>query len=62
MGMTVQMYDSFQMKVLLAHKGLMLIFSIFVAATKQLYEWFCPSVCHTFFHYVAIIVSSSNFE
>ena len=38
----------------------------FLAATKQLYEWFSPSarpsVRHTFFHYVPIIVSSWNFQ
>ena len=48
---------------------------IFLAATKQLYEWFslsvcpsvCPSVCSSvcpshLFHYVPIIVSSWNFQ
>ena len=39
----------------------------FLAATKQLYEWFSPSVCLSvclwrLFHYVLIIVSSWNFQ
>ena len=38
--------------------------SWFLAATKQLYEWFSPSdsVPSHLFHYVAIIVSSWNFH
>ena len=38
--------------------------NIFLAATKQLYEWFSPSVCPsvTPFHYVPIIVSSWTFS
>ena len=38
---------------------------IFIAATKQLYEWFSPSVrlsVTRFFVYVLIIVSSWNFQ
>ena len=36
---------------------------IFLAATKQLYEWLSPSVCLLhLFHYVPIIVSSQNFQ
>ena len=39
----------------------------FLAATKQLYEWFSPSVRLSvylwhLFHYVPIIVSSWNFQ
>ena len=35
----------------------------FLAATKQLYEWFSPSVCPShLFDYVPIIVSSRNFQ
>ena len=39
----------------------------FLAATKQLYEWFSPFVCLSpcpphLFHYVPIIVSSWNFQ
>ena len=37
---------------------------IFLAATKQLYDWFSPSVCpsvrHTFFHYVPIVMKLSD--
>ena len=36
--------------------------ALFLAATRQLYEWFSPSVCHYFFYYVHIIVSSCNFQ
>ena len=41
--------------------------SPFLAATKQLYEWFSPSVCLSvrlshLFDYVPIIVSSWNFQ
>ena len=44
--------------------------SLFLTAIKQLYEWFSPSVrpsaclsvCHTFFHFVLITVSSWNFQ
>ena len=41
--------------------------STFLAATKQLYEWYflsvCPSVCPShFFYYVPLIVSSWNFQ
>ena len=40
---------------------------VILAATKQLYEWFSPSVCLSvplshFFYYVPIIVSSRNFQ
>ena len=40
---------------------------IFLAATKQLYEWYFPSVCPSvclshLFDYVPIIVSSWNFQ
>ena len=37
---------------------------LFLAATKQLYDWFSPSVCPsvTPFHHVPIIVSSWNFQ
>ena len=36
---------------------------LFLAATKQLYEWFIPSVCLShLFHYVSIIVSPWNFQ
>ena len=40
---------------------------MFLAATKQLYEWFSPSVCPSvcpshLFDYVPIIVSSQNFQ
>ena len=35
----------------------------FLAATKQLYEWFSPSVClSTIFRYVPVILSSSNYQ
>ena len=35
----------------------------FLAATKRLYEWFCPSVRPShLFDYVPIIVSSWNFQ
>ena len=35
----------------------------FLAATKQLYEWFSPSACLSYlFDYVPIIVSSRNFQ
>ena len=36
----------------------------FLAATKQLYEWFGPSVCPSvcLFHYVPITVSLWNFQ
>ena len=46
-------------------------FSLFLAATKQLYKWYFPSVCLSvrpsvrlshLFDYVPIIVSSSNFQ
>ena len=42
-------------------------FNIFLAATKQLYKWYFPSVCLSvrlshIFHYVPIIVSSWNFQ
>ena len=40
---------------------------LFLAATKQLYDWFSPSVCLSvrpshLFHHVPIIVSSWNFQ
>ena len=36
---------------------------LFLAATKQLYEWYFPSVCPShLFDYVPIIVSSWNFQ
>ena len=40
---------------------------VFLAATKQLYEWFSPSVrlsvrLPQLFHYVPIILSSWNFQ
>ena len=47
------------------------LLSLFLAATKQLYEWFSPSVCPSvrlsvrpshLFDYVPIIVSSWNFQ
>ena len=46
-------------------------YSLFLAATKQLYDWFSPSVCPSvrlpvcpshLFHHVSIIVSSWNFQ
>ena len=40
-----------------------IVSAIFLAATKQLYESFSPSVClWCLFHYVPIIVSSWNFQ
>ena len=43
------------------------VFQIFLAATKQLYEWFSPSVCLSvcpshLFRYVPVIASSWNFQ
>ena len=39
------------------------LFASFLAATKQLYDWFSPSVCPShLFHHVPIIVSSWNFQ
>ena len=42
-------------------------YSAFLAATKQLYKWYFPSVCPSvclshLFHHVSIIVSSWNFQ
>ena len=57
------------------HQSLLFFFFLFLAATKQLYEWFspsvrpsvCPSICLSvclshLFDYVPIIVSSWNFQ
>ena len=39
------------------------VYHTFLAATKQLYEWLNPSVrLWRLFHYVAVIVSSWNFQ
>ena len=39
------------------------MFKLFLAATKQLYEWFSPSVCPSqLFDYVPSIVLSRNFQ
>ena len=45
--------------LMLLRRGVLL----FLAATKQLYEWFSPSVCPShLFDYVTIIISSWNFQ
>ena len=55
--------------LLLQHVAIfnLLVPSLFLVATKQLYEWFSPSVCTSvrpshLFDYVSIIVSSRNFQ